>query len=269
MAQNLGRIAQNALYYRDGPSEAIPQEQPAYVHRMNVPAGIRKTGPWTACLSGLIDPPIVNQFVLDRQGYLSIFLEKCGLIITGAGSKRQAELATFLEKTAAGMRHVPLSSRLRMSDRHDRLALAYDTVFCELTVPAPSATKMPLRFTIIEVSPRRLEELTLTLQLCLKPGKWLETARSRQVVGPTRLELGPDEVGGIIRHGGWTLKVEESARLVWPVYPFNPYSNGPETELEYAVGALSVPIRLKPPAAAGALPWRRQDVAFELEVNPD
>jgi len=268
VAQNLGRIAQNALYYHEGPCDAIPQERPAYVHQMTVAAGIRKTGPWTACLSGLIDPPVANQFVLDRQGHLSIFHERCGLIITGANSKHQAELATLLEKTAAGTRCVPLSSRLFLSAEQDRLALAYDTVFCELDLRAPSATKMPFRFTIIEANPKRLEELTLTLQLCLKPGKLLETARSRRIVGPTRIELGPEEIGGVIRHGGWTLKVDPSARLVWPVYPFNPYSNGPETELRYAVGALSIPIELKRPAD-GALPWRRQEVAFELAVNHD
>jgi hypothetical protein len=72
----------------------------------------------------------------------------------------------------------------------------------------------------------------------------------------------------VIRHGGWTLKVDPSARMVWPVYPFNPYSNGPETEQRNAVGALSLPIKLKQPAD-GALPWRRQELAFELEVNHD
>jgi hypothetical protein len=268
VAQKLGRIAQNALYYHEGPSAKIPQERPAYLRALKLAAGIRKTGPWTACLSGLIEPPVANQFMLDRQGHLSIFHERCGLIITGGNSKHQPELATFLEKTAAGTRWIPVSSRLRTGAEHDRLALTYGTFFCELDVPAPSAGKMPFRFTIIEANPDRLEELTLTLQLCLKAGKPLETARSRSVLGPTRIELGPAEIGGVIRHGGWTLKVDPSARLVWPVYPFNPYSNGPETELRYAVGALALPIKLERPADR-ALPWRRQEIAFELEVDRD
>ena len=41
------------------------------------------------------------------------------------------------------------------------------------------------------------------------------------------------------------MKLDPAARLVWPVYPHNPYSNGPETDIERAVGALSVPLRLK------------------------
>src|SRR5262245_13835428 len=56
--RDLGRMAQNALYYHEGPTAAIPQEQPNAVHQMKVPAGIRKTGPWIVCLSGLIDTPI-------------------------------------------------------------------------------------------------------------------------------------------------------------------------------------------------------------------
>ncbi|HZW33448.1 MAG TPA: hypothetical protein VFF52_22205, partial [Isosphaeraceae bacterium] len=35
-------------------------------------------------------------------------------------------------------------------------------------------------------------------------------------------------------HHGWTWKVDSTARLVWPVSSFNPYSNGLETDLRYA-----------------------------------
>ena len=73
--------------------------QERFVHRMGVPAGIRKTGPWVVCLSGIVATPAINnRFYLDRQGNLSIFHEKLGMIITGANSKRQPELATFSEK---------------------------------------------------------------------------------------------------------------------------------------------------------------------------
>ena len=114
---------------------------------MKVPAGIRKTGPWTVCLSGLIDAPIDSQFTLDRQGHLSIYHEKLGLIITGANSKHQPELATFLEKTKDSVTTIPLSSRLRMSDERDRLGLGYSTFFAEAEVPPPDrrAAAVPLR----------------------------------------------------------------------------------------------------------------------------
>ena len=33
--------------------------------------------------------------------------------------------------------------------------------------------------------------------------------------------------------------------MVWPVYPFNPYANGPEEKIEHAVGALHTALQLK------------------------
>jgi hypothetical protein len=57
--------------------------------------------------------------------------------------------------------------------------------------------------------------------------------------------------------------VDNSARLVWPVLPFNPYRNAPETDMRHAIGVLTVPVQVHPPAA-GALNWRRGEIAFEL-----
>jgi hypothetical protein len=95
----------------------------------------------------------------------------------------------------------------------------------------------------------------------------LETGAGRKaVLGAERLELTPEALGGWIRHRGWTMKLDPTARLVWPVYPHNPYANGPETDIERAVGALSVPLRLK------AQPGRyirtgEQEIVFTLAVN--
>jgi hypothetical protein len=97
--EDLGRLAQNALYYRRGPSAPIPQELERYSRQLSVPAGIRKTGSWLVSLSGRISTQAVNsQFYLDRQGHLSIFYNKVGLIITGANSNPQPELATLTEQ---------------------------------------------------------------------------------------------------------------------------------------------------------------------------
>src|SRR5438445_13842611 len=42
--ETLGRLAQDALYFHEGPTAPIPQDQPGYHHQMAVPAGIRKYG---------------------------------------------------------------------------------------------------------------------------------------------------------------------------------------------------------------------------------
>jgi hypothetical protein len=263
VAQTLGRLAQNALYYHEGPTAPIPQDRLRYDHQMTVPAGIRKTGPWVVCLSGLISTQAVtNQFYLDRQGHLSVFHEKVGLIITGANSKRQPELATFTEKIKDQVYHMPISSGLRMGDERDRLGLAYNSFFTELEVRHPDSNKVAIHFDIVERG--RLEEAQLTLQLRLKTGELLETSKSKVILSENRIELGPKEIDGRIHHRGWSLRVPADARLVWPVYPFNPYANDPETKLDYAVGTLTVPLHLKASSGSGA---RGQKLDFSILVK--
>jgi hypothetical protein len=263
----VGRLAQDALYYHAGPAEPAPQQLPSYSHQMSIPAGIRKTGPWQVCLSGLIDTPdMTNQFYLDRQGHLIVFHQRLGLIITGANSKNQPELATFSEKLLGQVVHMPLSSRLQMSDIQDRLSLAYNTFFSDLYVAAPSQTELSLRF-VITGRGRPADEPRLTLQLYLKSGEELETGAGRKLVaGAERIELGPSELGGWIRHHGWTLKLDPSARLLWPVFPHNPYSNKPETSLAHAVAALSVPLVLKPQSGK-YIRAHEQEISFTLAAR--
>ena len=243
---DLGRLAQDALYYHEGPTEPIPQDQPRYSYQMSIPAGIRKRGSWVVCLSGLISTQAVNsRFYLDRQGNLSVFHNKLGLVVTGAGSKRQPDLATFFEKLQGQTFHMPISSRLQMNNiSGDRLSLAYNTFFTDLYVPPPSQHDLQLRFAMTgrgEPPP----EAQLNLQLCLKAGETLETAAGRKILlGTERVELGPDELGGWIHHHGWRLKTDPTARLTWPIYPHNPYADAPETTLERAVGVVSVPLQL-------------------------
>jgi len=213
---------------------------------MKIPAGIRKSAPWVVALSGVIDTQAINsQFYLDRQAHLSVFHEKLGLIISGANSKRQPELATFSEKVMGQVVYLPLSSRLQMGDNQDRLSLAFNTFFSDLYVPRPTNNELSFRFAISGRG-TPAEEPRLTLQLCLKAGETLETAAGRRfTLSADRIELQATDIGGWIRHHGWTMKVDPAARLIWPVYPHNPYANAPETNIAYAVGALSVPLRLK------------------------
>jgi hypothetical protein len=262
----LGRIAQDALYYHDGPTEPTPQRLPEYSYQMSVPASIRKTGPWQVALSGIMSTQAIhNQYYLDRQGNISVFHKTAGLIVTGAGSKRQPELATFTENLMGQTVHMPVSTRLEMGDREDRLSLAYNTFFSDLFVPRPSPDELALHFRIIQLG-EGPDSARLTLQLVLNPGETLDTGGGRNVtLGAERIEFGPAELGGWIRHHGWTMKVDPTARLVWPVYPFNPYANAPETNLEWAVGALSVDLHpVKPPD--GSIRHKEQKIDFVISI---
>ena len=242
----LGRLAQDALYFHEGHTAPAPQDLPSYSYRLQIPAGIRKTGPWQVALSGLIDTQAVNsRFYLDRQGHVSVFHQKAGLIITGANSKRQPELATFTETAGGTAVHMPVSSRLQMGPDRDRLSLAYNTFFSDLYVEADERA-VDLRF-VISGRGAPGPDTRLNLQLCLKAGEVLETGAGKRIsLGPGRVELSPADLRGRIKHHGWTVESPEGASLEWPVYPHNPYADAPETSIGYAVGRLTLPLALKP-----------------------
>lgn len=264
----LGRIAQDALYYHEGPTQPAPQSLRDYHFQMSIPAGIRKTGPWQVALSGIMSTQAIHsQYYLDRQGNVSVFHRKAGLIVTGAGSKRQPELATFSQTIMGQTVFMPISTRLAMSPSEDRLSLAYNTFYSDLYIPTPSANELALKFKITERS-GPTQNGRLTLQLVLKAGEILETGAGKKItLGADRVELGPADLGGSIRHHGWTMRIDPAARLVWPVFPFNPYGNAPETNLEWAVGALTVDLHpVKPPDPA--IRHRSQEIDFLISVSP-
>ena len=252
----LSRMAQNALYWHEGPSAPIPQDQKDWTYPMKVPASMEKDGPWWIARSALIATPAPrNQFYLDRQGHLSLFHENVGLIVNGANSKRQPELATFSETIQGQTYHLPLSGVLD----GERLSLAYNSFWADLRVRARSASRLEISIEITEQG--RIEEARLALQLAVKPGDVIDTANGRHLPGADRIEV--DDVGGRIRHRGWTLTVDAPAKLAWPVFPFNPYSNGPETSLERAVATLTIP--LKPGPKTG--PFRTQKISIALDIE--
>lgn len=241
--QSFGRIAQNVLYYHEGKTAPIPQDKLNYAHTMKIPAGIRKTGPWVVTYSGIIAPGVsLNNFFLDRQGNFSVFNKKSGLIISGANSKRQPELATFTEVIGKDSIHMPVSSYLKMSENTDRLALAYNVFFATIEVPKPSDKQVKFRITTTYKYGTAVSELNL--QLTLKPGQTLETGAGRKIIiGEDKIEWGDAELGGWVKHNGWTMQIPSGMHLSWPILPFNPYKDKPEIELSKAIGRLSTTLK--------------------------
>lgn len=264
--RDLGRLAQTVLYYHEGPVEPAPQTRDAFHYRMKVEAGIRRSAPWSYCLSGLFDPPRDNRFHLLRQGNLGVHHNAIGQIITGANSRDQPELATISEKQSDVVTTVPRIAKLRMSDEGDRLGLSHRSFFVELHVPPPTPEKLKFHFDAIAGGDGRMQEGFLNLQLVLHAGEEIETAKKKFILGEERIELGPDEIGGWIRHRGWKIEVDPNASLTWPVYPFSPYLDGPETDIRRAVGRLWAPLDVRPPTYRGGEDWPRQRIAFAIEV---
>ena len=101
----------------------------------------------------------------------------------------------------------------------------------------------------------------------MRSGEALETAAGeRFALGAERLDLEPETLGGWIAHHGWRLRVDPTAWLVWPVYPYNPYRNAPETSLERAVATLTVPLRFQPQPGR-SVRVGEQAILFTIEVE--
>jgi hypothetical protein len=180
------------------------------------------------------------------------------VIISGGNSKRQPELATFRESVRRQVYHMPIDTRLRVGGQTDRLSLAFNGFTADVDAGVPAGTQLPLRFTV-----RRkggADAAYLTIPLVLKPGEPLISGGGRRITpGPTAVSMESKDLGGSIRHRGWTLSWDGAARFSWPVYPYNPYADGPETSLEYAVGTLTFPLDL-----AGA---REATIQLNLEAQ--
>ncbi len=185
------------------------------------------------------------------------------MIITGANSKRQPELATFSEKIGEQIFAMPISSKLEMTKDGDRLALAYNTFFAVLEPTVISDKQVRLRFTI---TPRAgITGSQLNLQLCLKPGQTIETGGGRTLaLDSTHVVFNSQDLGGWLHYPGWRIRTDVPATLTWPVYPYNPYANAPETTLEHAVAALSVPLH-----AAGSEDSPRQSIEISILIETE
>jgi hypothetical protein len=243
----LGLLAQDALYYHDGPVTVPAPELSEYVHRLqSAEGGARKRGPWVSALAGIIDTPLPrSQWFLDRQANLSLFHTKTGLIVTGANSKHQPELATFSEKIEGEWFMKPKGSRLTQSEKEDVLAVAHNSFSAEIVMPASSVGRCDINVHISGRGPVP-EEAWLALQLCLKPGEELTTGSGRKaLLSSERIQLSQDDLHGSVQHNGWELVFDGEATLQWPYFPYNPYLNGKETKLEHAIGLLRISLRLK------------------------
>jgi hypothetical protein len=153
-----------------------------------------------------------------------------------------------------------------MAEDSDRLSLAYNTFFADLYASVTHNNDVALRF-VISGKGRPPDDARLNLQLCMKAGETLETGTGQRfTLSADRIELAPELLGGSVHVPGWTLKADPAARLVWPVYPYNPYADAPESTLEHAVGVLSVPLVLKEDHQRFVHP-HEQEISLTLEAE--
>ena len=211
-------MAQNHLYWHPGPSGPAPRRP------LQLPVSRQQSGDWTVILSGLTGPGFSRWF-LDRQSHLSVYHARLGLIINGAPSKRQPELAAFAESIARDGQANPAG-----------VALAYEGFTA--SIKAELNHDVGLTFALRPHGPAPPPSVRVALQLQLHPGETLETASGRSVVlGPEPVAI--DDCGSWIRHHGWTIHLPPGASLRWPRFGYNPYRGKPDDALAYPVGLVA------------------------------
>jgi len=265
--ETIGRVAQNALYFHDGPTPAPLQRQTDYSLQLQTTAGVRKKGAWLWSLAGIPSAKRpYSQWFLDRQSTVSVYHDRLGLIISGANSKNQPELASFREIINGVTDYLPADATLRMSDEGDILSLAYQRFYVTIEPKRISDKEMELRYRITGMGPIP-DSAMLTLQLVVTTEQELRTKQTTgRLSSRAELRLANAQIGGSISHNGWTIHSENEMTLQWPVYPFNPYRNGRSNRIEDAVATLNFPIALKPVKRPYVRP-NEQEIVIRLRAD--
>ncbi|MBI2192539.1 MAG: hypothetical protein HYU36_11205 [Planctomycetes bacterium] len=210
----------------EGEEASIPQEREYLDIGFGGLARVRRAGPWFACTSAFTAPRTENRWGMDRQSFVSLYHEACGLIVGGGNSKDQPEWSNFV----AGDQFVPTSAvlvpggvRLDYGGASGSVRLEFSGPRCHISLGRESGS------------------LPLAGQLLLRvtPGRPLVTGGGFEVpAGERPVKVCGREAGGWIQHNGWRLQLPDAARFEHPVSPFNPYAKEGNAPLDQAAGVV-------------------------------
>lgn len=207
-----GALASICHHLPAGPEAPILLDQPAFRLAYRDWALVQREGPWFACLSAFVCPPVASRWGQDRQNFLSLWHEQLGLMVGGGNSKDQPEWSTF----AAEGRFMP--ERGELLPEGDGIALTYGTVRCLLRLELSAHEAVLTAST--EGGPA-LQQLVLQL----KPGDTVRSAGGQEVtLGETAVRWGPGQLGEWLETARWRVTVPPGTELRWPVTAFNPYA---------------------------------------------
>ncbi len=229
-------VAAAFQYWFDGDEAPIPQDRDSYEMTMGDEAGVTRSGKWFHCISAIVAEPTDNRWGMDRQSFVSLYHDDCGLIVGGGNSKDQPEWSNFV----AGDVHLPTSARLTLTG----VVLDYAGARCELEiVHAESEAVLTCRCCKPPEGDRRI---VCRLPLHIVPGKEITTAagRSFPADGDAIAVTGKD-AGGWIAHNGWRLDLPAGAAFEYPVRPFNPYAKDGRGPLDQAIGTVTAHLTAK------------------------
>jgi hypothetical protein len=175
-------------------------------------AVVCREGPWFACLSAYVSPPVPDRWGQDRQAFLSLWHDGLGLLLGGGNSKDQPEWSSFV----AEGRFLPDRGEL-LADGAG-VALSYGNVRCLLRLVLTG------QGVVIEAEAEggpALQQFVLQAH----PGDTVRSARGEEaLLGGVAVHWGPRQLGEWLELKGCRITVPHGAEFRWPTTAFNPYA---------------------------------------------
>ncbi len=225
-------------------------------------ATLRK-GPWFICLSAYTAPISQNRWIEDRQNLVSIWHDATGLILGGGNTHLQPAWSTFTVGDMDLLRHTPgdespdfrpkgelyhvpkTAELVRQPDLG--LNLSYGPQACKVRIRVKS--DRTLEYHVEAPDPGKLPVAAhLTLIPHLKQPLMTGQGRTLKLTDE-RLDLSSDQLGGSIKHAGWSLHLPPGASLHWPALPHNPYRKDGRAGPEEGRIELRIPLEKHSPEA--------------------
>jgi hypothetical protein len=226
------------MYGQEGPAVPTASDEGDRTLRLeDGKALLRRKGPWFICLSAYHCPIHGSRWIQDRQNLVSVFHDKCGLIMGGGNTKLQPLWSSFTagdvsllshkpgdetpKFTPGGpLFHIPSAAGIGKADQ-PALGLVYGGEKCSVVVePVDDSTlRIRLRATCKSGMP-------VAAHLTLMPdfGQPFSTGKTAEKpLGTDGFNLSAEKAGGWISHAGWKLSLPEGSSVTWPVLPHNPY----------------------------------------------
>jgi len=220
-------------HYVDGDEAPIPQEQDQYALQMGDLARVVRSGEWFYCLSAIAVEPTENRWGMDRQHFVSLYHDVCGLIVGGGNSKDQPAWSNFV----VGDQHLPIGARLL----GDGVELDYGAARCSLSVNL-AGDEAAIICRLASDPPDQPVRVQLLLNV-MPEGSVSTGAGDSHPADGRQIKLTGRQAGGWVAYGGWHLRLADDAEFEYPVSPFNPYAKDGAAPIEQAKAVVRMPLR--------------------------
>jgi len=225
------------------PGEVAPAQVAAPVSVYDIPALVRRRGPWFYCLSGSTTEARGSLFHLDLQNHISVWRRDHGLLVGGGNSLWDPSFSTV----RLGGRYLATGGRVAADNTADHLTLFY------------GATRVHIRTRVLDDCAIRFEvrtdgdtpensEFAVTLPFVLGRTFALWDRPEEVLNEGTRYMDWAIEPGRLlsVRAGSVTVTADVPGVVTWPHRPVSIYNVPERLPLEEAVLRVGIPINSEP-----------------------